>query len=152
MHGSVWEWTLDLYHDDGYQRLAEKTHTAADAVAWPDEEYPRVLRGGSWDDTADLCRAAVKLASDDEEWKGEDPQVPLSPWWFSDDPAFTVGFRLMRPLKTLPKQEMARYWKADVLDITDVVDITLGEGHGVRGVVDEDLPAAIEKLKEDEKK
>ena len=45
------------------------------------------VRGGSWEmDPPDL-RSASRLASEDEVWKEEDPNFPLSPWWFTSDPA-----------------------------------------------------------------
>ena len=49
MHGNVAEWTLDEYAADGYQRLAGKLTKSDDAVAWPTKLYPRMLRGGTWD-------------------------------------------------------------------------------------------------------
>jgi len=147
MHGNACEWTLDQYFENGYERLADEPHQAADVLARPDVFYPRVLRGGSWDDEADRCRAAAKLASSDEDWKEEDPNLPLSPWWFTNEPARTVGFRIVRPLKTLPKEEMAKYWVPTVDEVVDDVQLRLDGGRGVRGLVDEDLPAAIKKLK-----
>lgn len=140
--GSVWEWTLDGYHEDGYARLDDVPHSAVEAIAWPEDVYPCVLRGGSWDDDADRCRAAAKLASDDEEWKYLDPQVPKSPWWYSDEPAFSVGFRVIRPLKMHSKAKMARYWQADHEEILDAVNIKLEGQRSARGLVDKDLPAA----------
>ena len=149
MHGNAWEWTLDEYFEEGYKRLDDKSHTAANALAWPDVFYPRVLRGGSWDEAADRCRAAAKLDSEDEDWKEEDPNLPLSPWWFTNEPARAVGFRIIRPLKTLPKKEMVKFWQPAVEEVQDDVQLRLDGGRGVRGLVDTDLPAAIKKQKKD---
>ena len=148
MHGNVWEWTLDMYHTNGYARLSKKTHRAADALAWPTKLYPRVLRGGSWDEEPDRCRAAAKLASDDETWKENEANLPLSPWWFTEYETSAIGFRIVRPFARLPKQEMARYWKPHVKELKEDLEIRLTDGRGALGLVDKQLPAAIKNLKD----
>lgn len=147
MHGNVWEWCLDEYFEEGYARLKGDKLAGVSAIAWPTKAFPRVVRGGSWDDDAAACRAASKLASHDIDWKAQDPNLPLSPWWFTDDPARGVGFRLVRPLHELPKSEMVRYWEADVEDVQYDIQVRLEEGRGVLGLVDEQLPTAIKKLR-----
>jgi len=146
MHGNVWEWCLDEYFENGYARLKGKKVTGRTAIAWPTKEFPRVLRGGSWDDDPAECRSAARLASNSTEWKAQDPNLPLSPWWMTDDPARAVGFRLVRSLNEIPRKETAKYWEADVEDVKFGVQIRLEEGRGVLGLVDKDLPAAIKKL------
>ena len=144
--GNVWEWCLDEYLEEGYVRFKGKAQTNTSAIAWPTQAFPRTLRGGSWDDDATGCRAASRLASHDTDWKAQDPNLPLSPWWFTDDPARAVGFRVLRPLNELPKAEMAKYWDPDDEDIKFDVQIRLEEGRGILGIVDETLPAAIQSL------
>jgi formylglycine-generating enzyme required for sulfatase activity len=56
MHGNVWEWVEDIWHDsyDG---------APVDGSAWlqgGDANY-RVIRGGSWHNETDLVRAAVRF-------------------------------------------------------------------------------------------
>jgi formylglycine-generating enzyme required for sulfatase activity len=148
MHGNVWEWCLDEYLEDGYAKLKRKEATGSTAIVWPTKEFPRVLRGGSWDDDPGGCRSASKLASHDIDWKAQDPNLPLSPWWFTDDPARGVGFRLVRPLNELPNDAMVRYWEADVEAVRFGVQLRLEEGRGVLGIVDEELPRAIKRLTE----
>jgi formylglycine-generating enzyme required for sulfatase activity len=54
MHGYVWEWTADAWHDD-YKGAP------ADGGAWDEKgAKERVLRGGSWADGADTCRSAYR--------------------------------------------------------------------------------------------
>ncbi|MFI4875205.1 MAG: formylglycine-generating enzyme family protein, partial [Blastopirellula sp. JB062] len=82
------------------------------------------------------------------DWKASDPNIPLSPWWFTEYPSTCVGFRLIRPLRELPKAEMVKYWDSLPeflqLDVTD----RLEGGRGVLGLVDEKLPAAIEEVRD----
>jgi formylglycine-generating enzyme required for sulfatase activity len=55
MHGNVWEWCEDRYHDD-YEGAP------GDGSAWVDGGTPaRVFRGGSWDFPAGFCRSAFRL-------------------------------------------------------------------------------------------
>ena len=145
MHGNVWEWTLDHYSDKGYQHLADRAHSAAEAVRWPREVYSRTVRGGSWDEMAPRCRSAVRLASD-ERWQEVDPALPPSPWWYTDDPVTAVGFRILRPFKQATPEQMAKYWHPQVDSVREAVEIKLLDGAGARGLVDEHLPAAIKKL------
>lgn len=146
MHGSVGEWVLDELLDDGFKRFEGKTLNLADAIVWPTREFPRVVKGGSWDDDAEDCRAASRLGSSDEEWKEEDPNLPLSPWWYTSDPARGVGFRVMRPLNPPPAKDRKKFWEADVEAIKFAVEARLEEGRGALGVVDQELPKAIKSL------
>lgn len=56
MHGNVWEWCLDHWHEN-YEGAP------TDGSPWleKEEELPRVIRGGSWSDTAYYCRSGVRL-------------------------------------------------------------------------------------------
>ncbi|MEO1069422.1 MAG: SUMF1/EgtB/PvdO family nonheme iron enzyme, partial [Cyanobacteria bacterium J06638_6] len=55
MHGNVWEWCQDVWHEnyDG---------APADGSAWMegDDQTRRVLRGGSWGDNPEDCRSAIR--------------------------------------------------------------------------------------------
>ena len=57
MHGNVWEWCQDCWHDS-YKDAPE------DGSAWEEkeskEESLRVLRGGSWNDSPEFCRSAFR--------------------------------------------------------------------------------------------
>lgn len=147
VHGNVAEWTLDAYRADAYKAIGnEQPGTgpvhARDAVRWPTKLYPRVIRGGSWLDLAAACRSASRQKSDDDEWKLSDPNLPLSPWWFTEEPATGVGMRFIRPLTPLSVEEKRRVWEADVKGIHEDVRDRLKEGRGAMGVVDPTLPAA----------
>jgi formylglycine-generating enzyme required for sulfatase activity len=147
MHGNVAEWVLDQYFESGYKSPKSQPVKAADAVAWPTVLFPRVVRGGSWDSDPEDCRCASRLPSHDIEWKTFDPNLPLSPWWYTNDPARGVGFRLVRQLGPLSDKDRERMWEADVDDIRDAVGDRLKEGRGVMGVVDPTLPKDAEQLK-----
>ncbi|MEW4455298.1 formylglycine-generating enzyme family protein [Bremerella sp. JC817] len=143
MHGNVWEWVLDQYSEEGFARLEGKKLKALDTVAWPSEPDPLMVKGGGWDDDAESCRAASKMGSSDEDWKQEDPNVPLSPWWFTSYPSTCVGFRVIRPLHEVEKKEADKFYRPEIEFLNLDVGDRLIEGRGVLGLVDPELPAAI---------
>jgi formylglycine-generating enzyme required for sulfatase activity len=145
MHGNAAEWVLDY--------LAKYVHSETPLNAsrdWASSEEldPRVVRGGSWEFEAKDCRCASRLGSDSEAWREYDPNLPKSPWWFTTDPARGVGFRLIRPLKEIPRKDMEVFWMIDNEDTKYDVGDRLSEGRGVRGLVDKDLPEAVKKLED----
>ncbi len=105
MHGNVSEWVLDQHFKDFYSRPAA---TQKNPLAIPLEEYPRVCRGGSWDDDPWRLRSSVRRGSD-EGWKEQDPQEPQSIWYFTD--ARFLGFRVVRPLHEPSAEEKAAKWE-----------------------------------------
>lgn len=147
MHGNAGEWTVNAYTEDGYASFADKAGiNAVDVVVWPEFPSPCVVRGGTWESDAEDIRSASRMASDDEEWKSEDPNFPRSPWWHTSDPSRGVGFRLFRSYQPLPKEKLAKFWEAQAEDTKLDVQSRMDGGRGGRGLVDKDLPKAIEDL------
>jgi sulfatase modifying factor 1 len=146
MHGNAGEWVLDQYIADHYGQLKDGVSADA-AVAWPTKLFPRVVRGGSWLDTAEKLRSAARQASDDPEWTLSDPNLPTSPWWFTEEAGTGIGFRILRPLAPMNAELSAKVWDADIEQIKqDVID-RLEEGRGVQTVADPKLPAAVSEMK-----
>jgi hypothetical protein len=144
----VAEWTLDEYAADRYAKFAGKTTLATDGVHWPAQLYPRVVRGGSYDDKPGAARSAARKQSHDDEWRDQDPNFPQSPWWFTSGYGLCVGMRIMRPLDVPAKDEQEKFWKADLQQIVDDVNRRIDEeGRGARGVADASLIQDIEKFK-----
>ncbi|MCA8944299.1 MAG: formylglycine-generating enzyme family protein [Planctomycetes bacterium] len=90
MHGNVAEWVQDALtpyapSPDGAPLV--------DPVVEPTQLYPRVVRGGSWQDPPKALRSAARMGSD-PDWKMQDPQIPQSVWYHTD--ATFVGFRVVR--------------------------------------------------------
>ena len=56
MHGNVWEWCLDHWHDN-------YTGAPTDGTAWVTDgnSFSRILRGGSWFNNPDHCRSANRF-------------------------------------------------------------------------------------------
>ncbi len=106
MHGNVAEWVLDQYDPATYASYTGKQ--VADPLAVPLTLYPRVVRGGSWDDDPEILRSAARVGSD-EDWKIQDPQEPRSIWYHTD--ALHVGFRIVRPLAVPSAAEKATKWE-----------------------------------------
>jgi formylglycine-generating enzyme required for sulfatase activity len=104
MHGNVAEWTMDQYTPEGYNSSSDPLKNP-----WtrPSTLYPRVVRGGSWIDTAVHLRSSSREASS-SEWKRIDPQIPKSLWWHTNAPM--VGFRIISPRITPSKEEIDSYW------------------------------------------
>ncbi|MEL6110246.1 MAG: formylglycine-generating enzyme family protein, partial [Planctomycetota bacterium] len=147
MHGNVAEWTVNAYTEDGYETFAKKPGiNATEFVIWPELPSPCVVRGGSWEMDAEYLRSASRLASEYEEWRSEDPNFPRSPWWLTTDPSRGVGFRVFRSYKPLPEATIAKFWEAQADDTKLDVQSRLDGGRGGMGLVDKDLPTAIEAI------
>jgi formylglycine-generating enzyme required for sulfatase activity len=144
MHGNVAEICLDQYEADAYAHFTGKTVPFLQAIRWTKEMFPHVIRGGSWDADPPLLRSAAR--SHTEDWREEDPNLPKSPWWFTDSPAQSVGFRIVRPLAEPNPQERQKYWEEDSELLKLAVESRLEGGRGVRGLVDPDLPHAIKQF------
>ncbi|HUQ71557.1 MAG TPA: formylglycine-generating enzyme family protein, partial [Planctomycetaceae bacterium] len=109
MHGNVSEWCLDKYEPDFYAKTPAGK-VADNPVVIPSKEYPRVARGGSWDDDPPTLRSAARIPSS-LEWKQQDPQIPVSVWYMTD--ALHVGFRVVRPLRVpSPDERVAKHFNA----------------------------------------
>ncbi len=147
MHGNVCEWVLDAHSADGYEKV-DMGRDVADVIRWPKKRLGRVVRGGSWDQPAARCRSAARLASNADWWEF-DPDLPQSPWWLASDNSLTIGFRVIRPLNPPDPEDRYRYWKADCDEVKEDVADRVLEGRGVKGLVDPELPAAVERLKRD---
>jgi formylglycine-generating enzyme required for sulfatase activity len=110
MHGNVDEWTLDQYVADSYQKFSPEG--VLDPWVKSTKPYPQVVRGGSWQDTnVFMLRSAARRGSD-RSWKIQDPQIPKSIWYHTD--AQFLGFRIIRPLKVPPPDELIKYWDSGV--------------------------------------
>ena len=105
MHGNVSEWTLDQYNEDAYSNL--KDSIINNPFNRPTTEYPRVVRGGSWKDSAEDLRSYKKIPSE-KSWKRRDPQFPKSRWWHTN--AQFLGFRIVRPYDTPNIEDIEAYW------------------------------------------
>ena len=80
----------------------------------PNDLYPHVVRGGSWDDDPEDLRSAARLASN-SNWKQRDPQIPKSNWWMTD--ASFLGFRIVRPLNKPSQEEIDAYFADPIPDL-----------------------------------
>jgi formylglycine-generating enzyme len=134
MHGNVWEWTIDQYSPTGFGDRGGKSFVGLAGTGWATQADSRCVRGGGWQDGPDRLRSAVRMGSADESWKEEDPNIPLSPWWYTSDPARMVGMRLVRSAKPLSNDELKKFWEIDATAIQEDVDSRLREGRGATGL------------------
>jgi formylglycine-generating enzyme required for sulfatase activity len=105
MHGNVAEWVLDQFVPDGYEQFEG---TAENPLVIPTKIFPRVVRGGSWDDDPEMLRSAARAEST-PDWQMQDPQIPKSIWYHTD--ALHVGFRIIRPITEPSDEEKKEKWE-----------------------------------------
>jgi formylglycine-generating enzyme required for sulfatase activity len=110
MYGNVAEWTSDQYVADYYSGLVENQK---DPNVPSKTLYPHTIKGGHWDDDADMLRSASRVAST-PKLKQRDPQIPRSKWWLTDAPF--LGFRIVRPVIVPSKSEIDQYYAAPPID------------------------------------
>jgi len=64
MHGNVWEWCSDHWHDNYQGALGDGSAWCISDIG---EDHPRLLRGGSWDYNAVFCRSSQRNGSSPSE-------------------------------------------------------------------------------------
>lgn len=143
MHGNVGEWCVDQLVAGGYTRQAGLPQPVplATAIQWPTKLQQRVVRGGSYYDEPERLRSAARRGSEDVAWKEVDPNLPKSPWWYTEDPALGVGMRLVRPFVAPDKPTQLKWWEPDIESIRLDAKDRLLQGRGARALVDPELPA-----------
>ena len=107
MHGNVWEWVLDQFIPPEKKAPSK---LLVNPISIPTSLYPRVVKGGSWDDDEKTHRSASRMPSE-EWWKEQDPQLPKSVWYHTD--AIFVGFRVVRPREIPSLDEVEKYWPSE---------------------------------------
>ncbi len=122
MHGNVCELVLDQYLPDAYAQLLPK-QPVKNPYFYATKEYPRTVRGGSWQDDPESLRSAARRGSS-KDWKMQDPQIPQSIWYFTD--ATFAGFRVVRPLR-VPTEEEAKLYEPDPKIRQDYVEAQGGK-------------------------
>jgi formylglycine-generating enzyme required for sulfatase activity len=110
MHGNVANWVLDQYDANWYAKFEGKTSNWHDVINWPTKQYPRCYRGGGYDMEAEDCRSAARHHSS-KDMNVKDPQLPQSPHWLTE--GFTLGIRVVAPIKEPGEDEKAKYWNVD---------------------------------------
>ncbi|MCP4772177.1 MAG: formylglycine-generating enzyme family protein [Planctomycetes bacterium] len=117
MHGNVAEWVLDGFNAELYAQRAAAGEVVSNPLHWASTEYDRIVKGGGWDDDAEMLRSAARRASRDS-WKDQDPQLPESIWYLTSAP--WVGFRVVRPYVEPSAEEQQRYWETQIPDIQEI--------------------------------
>ena len=90
MLGNVAEFCSDWYAENAYSLYPAGIIKDPKGPGTGEE---RVVRGGSFQNSADLLRSAARDHTRTEAWLKTDPQMPKSIWWYSD--CFNVGFRVV---------------------------------------------------------
>jgi hypothetical protein len=142
--GNVAELVLDAPSDDLPDSPQPLSWRAA--IAAPKAQYPRIAKGGFYESAAEELRFAQRMLTEDEEWKASDPNSPLSPWWFADDPSCGVGMRIVRPLDPMDQPTRQLAWEIDSSDLREAVEARVKEGRGKLQTINRDLPKVVEQL------
>lgn len=100
MLGNVSEWVLNHFDSNPITRN--------ESPVFLDKYADAVVRGGNFQDPANLVRSNARLAAD-PVWNRRDPQIPKSIWWNADAPF--VGFRIMRPAKQPTATEISAFFE-----------------------------------------
>jgi formylglycine-generating enzyme required for sulfatase activity len=82
MHGNIWEWCQDFYHEDYYRQSPER------APRGPETGKTRVVRGGCWNSRPDMCRSSYRNYGD----------PGYTDVCFGEDVHGFVGFRCVKSL------------------------------------------------------
>jgi formylglycine-generating enzyme required for sulfatase activity len=109
MHGNVAEWTIDSYKTEHLKNIEDGVKNP---WRFPTQRYPRVIRGGSWDDELEALTCFARHASH-KDLKLQDPQLPNSIWYHTN--AQHIGFRVVRPVEIPSVEEMHLFWNSDFL-------------------------------------
>ena len=105
MHGNVAEWVLDRYEARFYAMPFDNKAVFSPLNIPGADEFPRIVRGGSFLDPIDRLRSAARTYSE-SDWNAQDPNSPPSPWYTTE--TMWVGFRVVRPLRTPTQEEIDR--------------------------------------------
>ena len=81
MCGGVWEWTNETYDALAYREARAKSPP-------PPGGGERVLRGGSWSDTAEACTVSFRMSRASLHWRDD------APWGGHNAP--NIGYRVVR--------------------------------------------------------
>jgi formylglycine-generating enzyme required for sulfatase activity len=90
MLGNVAEFCSDWYKPDSYSGYPQGV---VKDPKGPESGEEHVIRGGTFQNNADLLRCAARDYTRTAAWLKTDPQMPKSIWWYSD--CFNVGFRVV---------------------------------------------------------
>ena len=103
MLGNVSEWVADSYDDNIFKSKKLKK----DPFIFSESKYPKVYRGGSWNDEPSSLLTHKRFYSDNSLQK-RDPQIPKSQWWNTDAP--NIGFRIVRVNKDDSESHRNMFW------------------------------------------
>ena len=70
MHGNVWEWCEDSWHDS-YDEKSDNLKSNGNTTWLSSNESRHILRGGSWFYHSGYCRSAVRHWGNADNWRGD---------------------------------------------------------------------------------
>ena len=103
MLGNVSEWVADSYEEN----IFKSRKLRSDPFIFNKNKYPKVYRGGSWNDESDVSLSKKRFYSS-SRLQERDPQIPKSKWWNTDAPH--IGFRVVRVENIDSKSLRDMFW------------------------------------------
>ncbi len=100
----------------------------------PKEASHRCVVEGDGKTEPNAVVVRLEWVREDEDWKDEDPNIHLSPWWYTSDPSEKC-WNADDPFGAAAcQEEMKLFWDIDNADIQQDVTLRMDEGRGAMGL------------------
>ncbi len=135
MLGNVSEYVLDADGKSLNTRLPPGKYSNWESVGNATERFTDIVCGANcWLDRTSHTPAA-RILVDDDFWC-DDASYPLSVSWLASiGKQEVIGFRLVRSLKDVPKEQLQKLWLPESEELSLDVEMKLSDGRGATGRV-----------------
>ena len=150
MHGNVSEWVLSASELRDHRKIKLQPEQKWGPDAYAKQFEKMILKGGYWEQTPYECKTTARKKGSIEFWE-YDPDLPHSPCWLAGEECRGIGFRIISPLTTQPREEIEKYWGPDTAHLVQDVEDRMADGRGQLGRVSPQLPDLMRQLLREKK-